>query len=177
VCEPARRQSPHSTVAARGSGRLEEGAAKPVRGKAGQEGGCVKTMPGQSSTGSAEEAKQGAEMSRNWAWIEAGVWTERMLSALGNGVKGVLRECRAVRASHRLAISETVSMKKPPTGEPYAGKPPVRFGGRGRRKPIPTPIRRHCGLHLSLDSGFALRAPRNDVTGRTPPYRSRHSAW
>jgi RNA-directed DNA polymerase len=45
-------------------------------------------MPGQSSTGSAEEAKQGAEMSRNWAWIEAGVWTERMLSALGNGVKG-----------------------------------------------------------------------------------------
>src|ERR1700694_1345652 len=59
-----------------------------VRGKAGQEGGCVKTMPGQSSTGSAEEAKQGAEMGRNWAWIEAGVWTERMLSALGNGVKG-----------------------------------------------------------------------------------------
>jgi hypothetical protein len=71
-------------------------------------------MPGQSSTGSAEEAKQGAEMGRNWAWIEAGVWTERMLSALGNGVKS---ECRAVRASHRLAISETVSMKKPPTGE------------------------------------------------------------
>ena len=35
-------------------------------------------------------------------------------------------------------------MKKPPTGEPYAGKPPVRFGGRGRRKPIPTPI----GLHI-----------------------------
>ena len=48
----------------------------------------MKTMPGQSSTGSAEGAKQGAEMGRNWAWIEAGVWTERMLSALGNGVKG-----------------------------------------------------------------------------------------
>src|ERR1700733_4651116 len=54
--------------------------------------------------------------------------------------KCLFRECRAVRASHSLAISETVSMKKPPTGEPYAGKPPVRFGGRGRRKPIPTPI-------------------------------------
>jgi RNA-directed DNA polymerase len=26
--------------------------------------------------------------SRNWAWVEAEVWTERMLSALGNGVKG-----------------------------------------------------------------------------------------
>jgi RNA-directed DNA polymerase len=48
------------------------------------------TMPGQRSTGSAEEAKQGAEMPvrRNRAWIEVGVWTERMLSALGNGVKG-----------------------------------------------------------------------------------------
>jgi RNA-directed DNA polymerase len=48
-------------------------------------------MPGQSSTGSAEEAKQGAETpkaSRNWAWVEAEVWTERMLSALDNGVKG-----------------------------------------------------------------------------------------
>src|SRR5208337_4751273 len=51
-----------------------------------------------------------------------------------------LRGSRAVRASHGLAIGETVSMKKPPTGEPYAGQPPVRFGGRGRRKPIPTPI-------------------------------------
>jgi RNA-directed DNA polymerase len=45
--------------------------------------------------------------------------------------KCLLRECRAVRASHGLAHSKTVSMKKPPTGEPYAGKPPVRFGGRG----------------------------------------------
>lgn len=48
-------------------------------------------MPGQKSTGSAEEAKQGAEAppaSRSWTWVEAGVWTERMLSALGNGVKG-----------------------------------------------------------------------------------------
>ena len=31
-------------------------------------------------------------------------------------------------------------MRKPPTGEPYAGKPPARFGGRGGREPIPTPI-------------------------------------
>jgi len=48
-------------------------------------------MPEQSSTGSAEQAKQGAETptaSRNWAWVEASVWTERMLSALANGVKG-----------------------------------------------------------------------------------------
>jgi RNA-directed DNA polymerase len=51
----------------------------------------VKIMPGQASAGSAAEAKQGAETanaSRNWSWVEAGVWTDRMLSALGNGVKG-----------------------------------------------------------------------------------------
>lgn len=51
----------------------------------------MKTTPEQRSTGSAEEAKQGAETlcaSRNWAGVEAAVWTERMLSALGNGVKG-----------------------------------------------------------------------------------------
>jgi RNA-directed DNA polymerase len=51
----------------------------------------VKTMPGQSSTGSAAQAKQGAETppaSRSWSWVEAGVWTERMLSALANGVTG-----------------------------------------------------------------------------------------
>ncbi len=32
-------------------------------------------------------AKQGAE-ARDWSWVEASVWTERMVSALGNGVKG-----------------------------------------------------------------------------------------
>jgi hypothetical protein len=90
VCEPARSQSPHSTVAAPIE-LLKDGEAKPVRGKAGQEGGCVTTVPEQRSTGSADEAKQGAEIpgaSRNWAWVEAEVWTPRMLSALGNGVKG-----------------------------------------------------------------------------------------
>lgn len=48
-------------------------------------------MPEQSSIGSAVEAKQDAETSttsRNWSWVEAEVWTERMLSALANGVKG-----------------------------------------------------------------------------------------
>ena len=32
-------------------------------------------------------AKQGAE-AREWSWVEASVWTERMVSALVNGVKG-----------------------------------------------------------------------------------------
>lgn len=50
-------------------------------------------MPEQSSTDSAGTAKQGAEPHvrmnpQDWSWVEAAVWTERMLSALGNGVKG-----------------------------------------------------------------------------------------
>ncbi len=34
-----------------------------------------------------EGAKQGAE-ARDWSWVEATVWTDRMVSALENGVKG-----------------------------------------------------------------------------------------
>jgi RNA-directed DNA polymerase len=36
-----------------------------------------------------EKATQGAEAhGRDWLWVEASVWNERMLAALGNGVKG-----------------------------------------------------------------------------------------
>ena len=41
----------------------------------------------QESTGSADEAKRGAE-ALTLSWVEASVWTERMVSALVNGVKG-----------------------------------------------------------------------------------------
>jgi len=50
----------------------------------------VKTMPEQRSTGSAAElskVQRTPNDSCNWAWVKAEVWTERMLSALGNGVK------------------------------------------------------------------------------------------
>jgi RNA-directed DNA polymerase len=50
----------------------------------------MKSITVQRSTASADEATQGAETPAvaNRTWVEAGVWTERMLSALGNGVKG-----------------------------------------------------------------------------------------
>ena len=42
----------------------------------------------QGSAGSAAKAaKRGAE-AHDWSWAEASVWTERMVSALENGVKG-----------------------------------------------------------------------------------------
>ena len=35
------------------------------------------------------KTKQAAEArERDWTWVEASIWTERMLAALGNGVKG-----------------------------------------------------------------------------------------
>ena len=36
-----------------------------------------------------ETTRQGSEtQAQQWEWVEATVWTERMLAALGNGVKG-----------------------------------------------------------------------------------------
>jgi hypothetical protein len=42
----------------------------------------------QQNAGSADEATQGGEAARDFSWVEATVWTKRMLSALVNGVKG-----------------------------------------------------------------------------------------
>ena len=46
----------------------------------------------QDNPDSAAKAKQGGDVAggqpRTWWWAEASIWTERMLSALGNGVKG-----------------------------------------------------------------------------------------
>jgi RNA-directed DNA polymerase len=47
----------------------------------------VKTHNGNQAPAVPQTAKQGAE-ARDWSWVEASVWTERMVSALVNGVKG-----------------------------------------------------------------------------------------
>ncbi len=46
-------------------------------------------MEAQKGPSVTERARQGSEAeSHNWWWAEASIWTERMVSALGNGVKG-----------------------------------------------------------------------------------------
>ena len=35
-----------------------------------------------------EKAKQTESAPNQWAWVDRAIWTERMLAALGNGVKG-----------------------------------------------------------------------------------------
>ena len=73
------------------------GAARSADSKAAlrdgrQEGRSVSDTEWQSESqapGVPEKATQGAEThGRDWTWVEATVWNERMLAALGNGVRG-----------------------------------------------------------------------------------------
>ena len=74
----------------RGAARSAESKAAPRDGR--QEGRGVSDTEWQSeSQASAVPARatQGAEIQgRDWSWVEATVWSERMLAALENGVKG-----------------------------------------------------------------------------------------
>ena len=70
---------------------------------------------------------------------------------------------------------ETLPMRKPPTGEPYAGKPPVRFGGRGGRNPSrplsvisPAQLRHARGQLVEQIQLLDEAADRLGVVGRTP---------
>lgn len=85
-----RSQSLHSTDAAKAA----QGAGSKTALREGrQEGGCMKAGKRQSN-GEAPQvpcAKQGVESClgpRDWSWVEASIWTESMLAALDNGVKG-----------------------------------------------------------------------------------------
>jgi RNA-directed DNA polymerase len=87
--ERRRSQSLHGTEAAKAA-RSAESKAAPRDGR--QEGGRVSFTTKQSESQAPAvpvRATQGAEThGRDWAWVEASVWNERMLAALENGVKG-----------------------------------------------------------------------------------------
>ena len=54
-----------------------------------QEGGCVKSRTTEKKPAAVPQgAKQAGEIQARWSWVEPGVWTERMLTALEEGVKG-----------------------------------------------------------------------------------------
>ena len=86
---------------------------------------------------------------RRWAWTDPTVWTDRMLTALEHSVQGGKL---AQRLPHRAwavfpgaypSLGPSILFEvTPPTGEPDAGDPHVRFGGRGDRTQsvLPTPI-------------------------------------
>jgi RNA-directed DNA polymerase len=70
--------------------RSAESKAAPRDGR--QEGRSVSDTQGQSESEAPvvpTRAMQGAEThEKDWTWVEATVWSERMLAALGNGVRG-----------------------------------------------------------------------------------------
>ena len=70
--------------------RLRGSASKTEPRKGRQEGGDAKDRVKQTQVSAVPEgAKQGTEThAPDWSWVEASIWTPRMLLALGNGVKG-----------------------------------------------------------------------------------------
>ena len=86
-------------------------------------------------------AKQAGEVGRRWRYVEPSVWTERMLTALEAGVKGGKTPSLPSRGSlvclRLMRRCVNPQGGEPPTGEPYAGDPPVRFGGRGAKALLP----------------------------------------
>ena len=74
----------------RRAARSAESKTAPRDGR--QEGRSVSDTEWQSESEASAvpaRAKQDAEtQGRDWSWVEATVWSERMLAALGNGVRG-----------------------------------------------------------------------------------------
>jgi len=56
--------------------------------KGAQEGGYVNNRQPEVKPAAVPEAKQAGEVRARWTWAEAAVWSERMLTALEQGVKG-----------------------------------------------------------------------------------------
>jgi hypothetical protein len=88
-------------------------------------------------------AKPARDTRARWNWVEPEVWTDRMLTAPEQGVKG--EQWFRYRWTHVFFCgTRAVLFVRNPcfrtsilrqgdrlTGEPDAGDPPVRFGGRG----------------------------------------------
>src|SRR4051794_9085371 len=95
-----------------------------------------------------ERANQAGEIVVRWTEIEPWTGTARLVTALEPGVNGgaqiaLVAEPGLSNWSPAPALVRQSSFEvRPPTGEPYAGDPPVRFGG-GRDATqcvLPTPI-------------------------------------
>jgi len=90
----------------------------------------------------AQRAKQAGETQDRWSWVEPSVWTERMLAALANGVKGgkwldgpmhslPSRGCTPSLQPMQRPVNPLCG--EPSSGEPCAGEPHARFGGGSPR--------------------------------------------
>ncbi len=63
-----------------------------------------------------------------------------ILSLAGTNLFHARSDFLIPRLLRSLCCCEPITMLKPPTGDPCAGEPHARFGGRGGRELFPTPI-------------------------------------
>ena len=69
-------------------------------------------------------------------------------------------------------------MKKLPTGEPYAGKPHVPFGGRGSRKAFSTPISSSLTFQGVLRPGSVVSSHSHERNRTDGEYETlNHTTW
>jgi hypothetical protein len=88
ACRQGRSQSLHITAMRREPRRGTGSKTAPMEGRRGVGGarpemrqGTVSAVPGKAKPGTDDRGPR-------WAWAEASIWTERMVSALVSGVKG-----------------------------------------------------------------------------------------
>ena len=87
---------------------------------------------------SALRANRAGDFQGQWAWEEPSVQANCMLTGLEaeveRGVQASLLGVGCSPTSQPTTRPSILSEVKPPTGEPDAGDPHVRFGGRGSRE-------------------------------------------
>jgi hypothetical protein len=117
---------------------------------------------------------QAADIRDRWWWVEHSEWTDRMLTRLeqsGPTTKTAGLRRRGCLVWNTAPVPMVSLTETPLTGEPDAGNPPVRFGGRGGANPaIPTSIKPLQFVVPPLGGGRlkpALRA----VPARSPAFR------
>ena len=72
-------------------------------------------------------------------WTEASIWTDRMVSALGNGVQGG-NEMPSSRIKGSSPFRQLLNTRDIPLREPACGKTARTVRRAGRVTPFPTPI-------------------------------------
>ena len=85
-------------------------------------------------------SKQAGEARDPWWWVERCVWTERMLTRLTSREPANCPTWAAVLGGGPRMDADNRMITNPLTGEPDAGNPPVRFGGRGKVNPLSLPL-------------------------------------
>jgi hypothetical protein len=165
-----RSRSPHSTES--GESRPQIRATQTGWREGGQEGECVKyglndqqaaaSLPATASQAASNPAAAGhtpVGESHAWEWVDREIWMERMLAAQvtasSKGNKCLLRGVGTVHHEHSPANSEPTPMRTSPTGEPCAGEPHARFGGRGGSKPSLPLQHSHRGCLSGAPAGRA----------------------